>query len=107
MPSLPVPSESQRISEVKHLLLFTRPAAVGEFVRRNSGATQQLLHLVARKFRLAIEDTQELPSKRFCSHWRRLSRFVRILVDQLVDADQGILHRDRTTFVHKDLAVVA
>jgi ABC-type multidrug transport system fused ATPase/permease subunit len=105
--ALPIAGEIQRIGEVEHLLLFAAPTPVHKFIRRDSGAAQQLLHLVAGKLGLAIEDAQELPGDGLCDDWGRFRGLVGILIDQLVDADQSVLDRDRAAFVNVDLAIVA
>ena len=47
-----------------------------------------------------------MPAHRLSVDWRRFLALVSVLIDQLIDADQRILDRNRTPLVHVDFAVM-
>ena len=91
MTALPITSKIDWGNQCENFAYFLAPTPRFKLVWGDTRAAQQLLDLVSGQFGLAIENSEKLAGDRLGDHRRWLSCLVRVLVDQLVDADQSVL----------------
>jgi len=105
--ALPGARQVQRRDQPEDLLILLAPPARLEVRGCDAGTAEELLDLIARQLGRAVEEAQELTREGLGRHGRRILDAARLLVEELVDANQRFEDRHRAAVVDEHLTVMA